>query len=418
MEGEEEKRLKEKEEIRALSELMEPEIHQFDSASLPVPEGVPEEVVHAVKSPEVDSNFYPYARLADKVHNMPPIPKITLGFESLDMLLEGGAHRGELMIVSAMTKSGKTEWCQNMTFLQASKGIRCLWFSLEMSWIEITRKFMGIDSSYLVSKIPQDLPIYYSMNNANFNVGKLRERVVEAQKQFGVDVVYVDHLHFLVSMEEAGKGNVSFLIGSIVRSIKRMAVELNIFVVLIAHTKKIELTVAPDLNSLRDSSFLAQEADFVLMLWRQRLETSKKEKNGSSKNEDSDEDEDSADLYTGKTFVSMEANRRGPNKRFVFGFLEGRFYPWREYLQKKEVQEFFSEKKVKFEQKNPYVAASSVYQSKEKLAKKKIEEEAAVRIQQEKERREEESRLAQTKLLKEDEDLQKGTHLELLEDIF
>ena len=42
----------------------------------------------------------------------------------------------------------------------------------------------------------------------------------------------------------------------------------NLVFFLIAHTQKIRLETEPDNNDLRDSSFVAQEADNVFFVWR------------------------------------------------------------------------------------------------------------------------------------------------------
>jgi replicative DNA helicase len=39
---------------------------------------------------------------------------------------------------------------------------------------------------------------------------------------------------------------------------------------LIAHTTKVKFDAEPDLSAIRDSSFISQEADTVLMIWRKR----------------------------------------------------------------------------------------------------------------------------------------------------
>jgi replicative DNA helicase len=58
-------------------------------------------------------------------------------------------------------------------------------------------------------------------------------------------------------------------IGQAMRELKRMARTWNIVVVIIAHLKKTKVETQPTLEDLRDSSFIAQEADTVLMLWRE-----------------------------------------------------------------------------------------------------------------------------------------------------
>ena len=52
------------------------------------------------------------------------------------------------------------------------------------------------------------------------------------------------------------------------RELKKMALRWNVCIVLIAHTTKISFEKEPELTDIRDSSFISQEADTVLMIWR------------------------------------------------------------------------------------------------------------------------------------------------------
>jgi len=82
-----------------------------------------------------------------------------------------------------------------------------------------------------------------------------------------VKAVFIDHLHFLVDL--ARIGNSSLEIGSIVRNIKKVALRQDVVVFLIAHTKKIKSGFEElSLGDVRDSSFIEQEADTVLYIWR------------------------------------------------------------------------------------------------------------------------------------------------------
>lgn len=163
----------------------------------------------------------------------------------------------------------------------------------------------------------EDLPIFAPVNNRNFSLKKVREQIIEAKKTRDIKMVYIDHLHFLLPFSAAER-NSSFVLGAVMRELKQMAVELEVAVLLIAHTKKIEIGVAPDINSIRDSSFISQESDFTVIIWRERLKVEKK-------NLDDNLDED---VYTKRTYVSLEAARRGRTRRMLFGVINGHFYNW------------------------------------------------------------------------------------------
>jgi replicative DNA helicase len=74
-------------------------------------------------------------------------------------------------------------------------------------------------------------------------------------------------------MQQMGKnGNVSLIIGSIMRELKTIALKRRICIFIVAHTTKIKFDQEPELADIRDSSFIGQEADTVLMIWRKKYE--------------------------------------------------------------------------------------------------------------------------------------------------
>jgi replicative DNA helicase len=93
----------------------------------------------------------------------------------------------------------------------------------------------------------------------------ITERIHEAKVKYRVQAVFVDHLHYLVDMS---RHSISIEIGSVMRSIKKLALRFNVCFFLIAHTTKIRPDTELDLGDTRDSSFIEQEADNVFYIWR------------------------------------------------------------------------------------------------------------------------------------------------------
>ena len=187
--------------------------------------------------------------MADKrephVHVMSKIP-------GLDYACEG-FQDGELVIISGPTKQGKTLLAQTLTVNFASQKQYPCWFTYEVP----ARQFLD--------QFPI-LPLFYlpSTNKAqDFNW--FMDRCMEAFFKYNSRIFFIDHLHFLVDM--ARVSNPSLEIGAIVRRIKRFAVENDFIIFLLAHIKKNE---NDDLSykDLRDSSFIAQDSDTVIMIKR------------------------------------------------------------------------------------------------------------------------------------------------------
>jgi len=300
---------------------------------LPPPPGVSDQAVSNFTQPVADTKIYSYSEMVEELKSMPVVPKIPTGVEKLDSQLDGGLQGGELMVVSAATKNGKTLFAQTIAYHQAQKEIPSLFFSMEMSWQELTRKFIDMDWEVGLMKNKGTLPIFYPKETHFASIEWIEDQVIKAKREFGIKMVFIDHLHFLIPMDVARK-NVSLLVGHVMRQIKQLAVKHNIPILLIAHTTKLRTDEAPDVNSPRDSSFIVQEADFLVVLWRERNQASTKPKFGKkNKTELTVEEGFQDEVFTGKTVFSVEANRRtGEGLRWAMGVVNGRFHDWETYL--------------------------------------------------------------------------------------
>ncbi len=185
-----------------------------------------------------------------------PVNAVTIksGFVTIDALTEG-FEGGELIVVSGITKHGKSLWCQSVTKNMADDGVRSLWFSYEMP----VRQFL--------MRFGDNLPVFYLPQELKGRILPwIESRIWEAKLKYDIKVVFIDHLHFLVDL--AKLRNPSLEIGAIVRGIKRIAMTHNIVIFLIAHLTKLKYEQEPTVNDLRDTSFLGQESDSVLIIQR------------------------------------------------------------------------------------------------------------------------------------------------------
>lgn len=173
-----------------------------------------------------------------------------------------------------------------------------------------------------------DVPIYYPIDSRSVTLKSLDKKIAECKVKFGTKMIFIDHLHYLLRLS-GSINNTSFMIGDIVRKIKSMAMKHDVSICLIAHITKLDVTQMPDLNSIRDSSFVAQESDFVTIVWRER--------NKGKAQQDIMENED---LFTDRTILSLEASRRtGRGKKIALGLYKNVFYPYSRYKALKFVDE-------------------------------------------------------------------------------
>ncbi len=237
----------------------------------------------------------PIMLLSEAVRNIPILPTTKTGYESFDYCLSGGFKQGELIIISGPTANGKTTFAQTLTYHLASNGVSSLWFSYEMGLREIWEKFtaMGVDEKFLA---------YVPFKLTNDRLDWIEKKIIEA-KVFGVKAVFIDHLGFLSGtpkkMTDNFSQNLSAYLGSICREIKIMAVKHDMMIFVIAHTRKTE---KPSLNDISSSAGIAQEANTVFIVWRERL----------------DVDDEGEDVLSPNTKISLEKNRAtGRTKRIM-----------------------------------------------------------------------------------------------------
>lgn len=131
-----------------------------------------------------------------------------------------------------------------------------LWFSYENTPAQFFRKFEDIE-----------LPLFYlPIENKPYDLEWFKERVNESIIKYGVKIVMIDHLHYLLDLFQSK--NTSLDIGNMLRALKVLAVEKELVIFLVAHTKQPKASEEPDMGSLRDSSFIVQESDKVLAVHR------------------------------------------------------------------------------------------------------------------------------------------------------
>jgi len=200
------------------------------------------------------------------------IKNIGTGYRNLDKLT-GGFDKGELIIVSGATATGKTLFALNClvnSYLHGSKH-GTLIFSLEMTNPQVTARIKQMMAADMVGEETNTLPIYFYMSRKPPTLGVMRKTMDILKKEGKLGMVIIDHLHYFSRVVE----NQSNEIGHLVREIKSLAMEYDVPIVLIAHTRKRvageSITKAPSLDDLRDSSFIAQDADMVIMLSRDIL---------------------------------------------------------------------------------------------------------------------------------------------------
>jgi replicative DNA helicase len=180
------------------------------------------------------------------------------GLEGLDRLTDG-LHEGELVVLSGLTKHGKTLLAQTASANLAKYQVPSTWFTYEVPPAQFLEPFKGME-------MMMD-HCYMPLEHKAYNLKWLFHRILEGFRKAGSRVIFIDHLHFI--MDIARVRNPSLEVGTIVRALKRLAVDRMLCVVLICHVSKGQREVDEDsYENLRDSSLIAQESDTVIFVRR------------------------------------------------------------------------------------------------------------------------------------------------------
>jgi hypothetical protein len=166
-----------------------------------------------------------------------------------------GFRGGELYTISGPTKNGKTLFAQTLTVAFAKQYIFPTWFSFEVPVRQFLSQFHGeLPMIYMPAKLKPRAMQWFE------------DRVYESFEKYGSRIFFIDHLHYLIDL--ARQGNISIEIGAIIRRLKSLTINGDFLIFLLCHTTKGKLDGALSYENIRDSSFVSQESDSVIMIKR------------------------------------------------------------------------------------------------------------------------------------------------------
>jgi len=234
--------------------------------------------------------------LVDEALKTPQKPKFYSGLDTLDKLMEGFTT-GESIFFTGITKHGKTSMCMELSV--RFKEQNPLWLSFEEKPIDLIRKFRDKTG---------DFPHFFTpRQNERPDLEWLEKKIVEAKAKYDTKVVFIDHLGFVSDAEKGKDDTEASRLERISRSVHSMAVKWEVCIFLLGHLTKVSPTQTPDLENIKGSSAMAQEADCTMMVWRRT-----KRENGKI-------------VIGNETNLSIQANRRGSPGNVEMLYEAGRF---------------------------------------------------------------------------------------------
>lgn len=210
---------------------------------------------------------------------------IETGYNDLTSMLNGGLRGGELVVIAGRPSMGKSALANNLLINLATVSDRpSILFSLEMSRAEIVRRFWsGLvkepwrltqpksidwdDVSHAMTQL-STAPVWLD-DSPGVDIDYVRSACRQFKiKQGDIGVIMLDYLQIMGGIDDR---NPVQAIGKITKGLKNLARELNCPIVLLSQLSRgVESRTdkRPINSDLRDSGTIEQDADIILMLYR------------------------------------------------------------------------------------------------------------------------------------------------------
>lgn len=242
--------------------------------------------------------FIPFTEVLDRaieeLDATDPKEIISFGYRWLDDKMTG-LFKGELVIIGGETGTGKTTFATNIIYKASAKhkcavlaledrlpdyGIRALYFEIgrirkrkgwnNYPWNAYRRNEID-DTNYKELRAEA----YENIKNSNIFFGDVEELMdidmleaaMKEQVDKGVKLFLIDHLHYFDLMR--GDSTKSDYVEQVMIRMKRMLDKTGVAAILVVHYKKLD-GFKPKIDSFKDSIAIAQNANYVINLWRDR----------------------------------------------------------------------------------------------------------------------------------------------------
>ncbi|MDR3312000.1 MAG: replicative DNA helicase [Spirochaetaceae bacterium] len=222
---------------------------------------------------------------------------IPSGFPELDTMTNG-FHDGEMIIIGARPSIGKTAMALSMIqHIAFEKQVPTGFFSLEMSTQEIGQRLVSQLSRVPSGKLRSGLITkadWVALNNAAEHYYESPLYVVDSPlmkmldlrglarnmiTRFGVEIIFIDYITYITPENNFVQRYEQ--VAEISRSLKALARELKIPVIVLSQVARSAQGKEPTLAELRESGSLEQDADMVLFIHRPTV-TGENDKTGLS----------------------------------------------------------------------------------------------------------------------------------------
>lgn len=227
-----------------------------------------------------------FNQLEERAMNKGSLTGITTGYDDLDRMTSG-LQRSDLILLAARPSMGKTALALNIAMNAVKTGVSVALFSLEMSKEQYVQRIISMESMVESNKMRTGnlndddwnrlLSVMSTISNyqvyiddtASITLFEMMSKCRRLKMEKGLDMIIVDYLQL---MSGSGKNdNRQQEISDISRGLKAMARELNCPVVALSQLSRapeLRTDHRPIMSDLRESGAIEQDADVVMMLYR------------------------------------------------------------------------------------------------------------------------------------------------------
>ncbi len=231
-----------------------------------------------------------YSRISEWMETRGQMSGVPSGFYELDGKLNG-FQKSDLIIIAGRPAMGKTTFAMNIAQHAATReGKTVAVFSLEMSREQLVLRILCSEAEVDMSKVRSGdigmteleklanamLPLAKAHiivdDTAGISVGEIQSKCRRLKLEQGLDMVVIDYLQL---MQPSGRSeNRQQEISQLTRALKIMARELDVPVIVLAQLSRAPEQRAnhrPMMSDLRESGSIEQDADIILMLYREAV---------------------------------------------------------------------------------------------------------------------------------------------------
>lgn len=227
-------------------------------------------------------------RLEELYANQNSVTGVPTGFVELDEMLSG-LHPGELSILAARPSMGKTALSLNIACHAAFVEKKSVaYFSVEMPKEILMMRIIGIESGVSLSKIrtgqlddktwPKIINAAAKVADSNFYIDdttgispfEIRSKARKLMSKGGLDLIVIDYLQLMGMRQKFDSRERE--VAEISKGLKALAKELKIPVMALAQLNRgveSRQEKKPMLSDLRESGSIEQDADVIMMIYRE-----------------------------------------------------------------------------------------------------------------------------------------------------